>query len=1112
MKRIAIAIITLLIFSLTFPSQILAGSNGNVENKIEQSELTHPQLENEEIKQESETINKDYENTNKTERTTDEDNPDGNKSVKEANTNHTDEPSVIMEEKTKNIEDNSQEEHKTNKEKETVIEDNNSASNQEKVKKEKKQPDITRKTEMDSINRNKSVNQLTESKSDTITEKEIKKNNTSRIGHIRSLSVMIYKNLTDMSSYIAAGEEYTNRVYYIKEEAYVNEDTYYLISLEPSRINGVVGWVKAKDMSTYTHTGIDSKTKTFYIKGTGSAYSKAWGGSKDLVYSDMKKFEDQKFTVYLTEAVGNNTWYRGKLNGQIIWLHEAYVKSYTKSPTSRIGHIRSESVKIYRTLDDQDSAVTAGEEYTNQVYYIKEQAQLGSQVYYLISLEPSMISGVVGWVKAEDMSTYTHTGIDSKTKTFYIKGTGSAYSKAWGGSKDLVYEDMSQYQNQEFIVYLTEAVGNNIWYRGKLNGQTIWLHEAYVVEHSQSHTSKLGHIVSSNVKIYKHPYGESSYKIAGEEYTNQVYYIKEQAVTNGQTYYLISIEPSRINGVVGWVRAEDMSTYTHTGIDRKTKTFYIKGTGSAYSKAWGGSKDLVYEDMSQYENQEFTVYLTEAVGNNTWYRGKLNGKTIWLHEAYVKSSIQSHTSKLGHIRSTSVKIFNSLESDSTYTTAGEKYTNQVYYIKEQAISKEQTYYLISLEPSRERGVVGWVKAEDLSTNPHVGVDSKTKLFSIEGSGNAYAKAWGGSKDIVYGDLSKYENQLFTVNLTERVGGNIWYRGILNNKEVWIHESFLNEYVNSNTYYDLTFSEALQAQINANAQTTNEYKTYVSKRYINDQDKVYNAQVLNVRGGPSTNYWIVGQITEGTRVTILDEVNGWYEIEFTKYHQFVNASPTDIAYYMNPDNFINNKYQKFQFLDLSLNSSADATNLNRILEGNGILEGMGGAFIEGGLKYHVNDVYLVSHAKLETGNGTSELATGISRWVKRDMDNDGKIVRDKNGNPIIMDISPRKVYNMYGVGAFDGCAYDCGAQTAYENGWFDVRTAIIEGAQFIGRYYVNAGQNTIYEMRWNYSSSGYATHQYATDIGWASKQVYTMYDLYQQLESYVIYLDIPVYKG
>ena len=44
--------------------------------------------------------------------------------------------------------------------------------------------------------------------------------------------------------------------------------------------------------------------------------------------------------------------------------------------------------------------------------------------------------------------------------------------------------------------------------------------------------------------------------------------------------------------------------------------------------------------------------------------------------------------------------------------------------------------------------------------------------------------------------------------------------------------------------------------------------------------------------------------------------------------------------------------------------------DKILKGKGILAGKGDAFIKAGLTNKINEVYLISHALLETGNGKS----------------------------------------------------------------------------------------------------------------------------------------------
>ncbi|MEH7275471.1 SH3 domain-containing protein, partial [Neobacillus vireti] len=236
--------------------------------------------------------------------------------------------------------------------------------------------------------------------------------------------------------------------------------------------------------------------------------------------------------------------------------------------------------------------------------------------------------------------------------------------------------------------------------------------------------------------------------------------------------------------------------------------------------------------------------------------------------------------------------------------------------------------------------------------------------------------------------------------------------------------------------------------------------------------------LNIRADKSATSHIYSSVKAGTLLTILEEdKSGWYRVSWGSWR---NAKSADVLPYLDPTKFINDEKQRFQFMSLTKTSGVSKETLNKYLVGKGILEGQGQAFIDAGIKYGINEVYLMAHTLLETGHGTSTLAKGIEYQGK-------------------------KVYNMYGVGALDHCPDECGAETAFEKGWFSPYDAIVGGAFFIdngylgGNNYYGVVQNTIYEMRWNpevMATLGSAGHQYATDIGWAYKQVSAMYDVYK----------------
>src|SRR5699024_6281510 len=350
----------------------------------------------------------------------------------------------------------------------------------------------------------------------------------------------------------------------------------------------------------------------------------------------------------------------------------------------------------------------------------------------------------------------------------------------------------------------------------------------------------------------------------------------------------------------------------------------------------------------------------------------------------------------------------------------------------------------------------------------------------------------------FGDYTKKQVQKFQRDYGLRVNGiadEVTRKKI---DEIWDASDSVKE-----TSYGLTLKQALNMQMKANPQSDKNY-AYVSKEYI--KNGRVTASALNVRVGPSAAYNAIGQLLEGAKVTVQSEVNGWYAISYS-YSGWVSATLEDTEYYLNHNKFKNDDKQKCQFLDLSVTRGATKAVLNDYLSGKGTLVKQGQAFIDAGNKHGVNDVYLISHAIHETGNGSSTLASGIP------VDKNGKITRYSNGNIAKTKQTVATVYNMYGIGAVDSCPIECGAKRAFEEGWTTPYKAIVGGASFIGNGYIDKGQNTLYKMRWNPAQmdKGNVTHQYATDVGWASKQVTTLYNLYQKLSFYKLSLDIPKYK-
>ncbi|PTK22541.1 glucosaminidase domain-containing protein [Staphylococcus hominis] len=191
------------------------------------------------------------------------------------------------------------------------------------------------------------------------------------------------------------------------------------------------------------------------------------------------------------------------------------------------------------------------------------------------------------------------------------------------------------------------------------------------------------------------------------------------------------------------------------------------------------------------------------------------------------------------------------------------------------------------------------------------------------------------------------------------------------------------------------------------------------------------------------------------------------------------SRSDVSAAMNPNTIWDSSVQRYQMLDLGKYQGIPVSKLNVILKGKGTLSGQGKAFADACKKYNLNEIYLISHAFLENGNGTSNFASG------------------RYG-----------AYNYFGIGAYDNNP-NYAMTFAKNNGWTTPAKAIIGGAKFVRGDYISKGQNTLYRMRWNPKHP--ATHQYATDINWCKHQATNINYYYKKIGLKGLYYVRDKYK-
>ncbi|HBC7389220.1 TPA: glucosaminidase domain-containing protein [Staphylococcus aureus] len=195
--------------------------------------------------------------------------------------------------------------------------------------------------------------------------------------------------------------------------------------------------------------------------------------------------------------------------------------------------------------------------------------------------------------------------------------------------------------------------------------------------------------------------------------------------------------------------------------------------------------------------------------------------------------------------------------------------------------------------------------------------------------------------------------------------------------------------------------------------------------------------------------------------------------------WANATRAQTSSAMNVKRIWESNTQCYQMLNLGKYQGVSVSALNKILKGKGMLDGQGKAFAEACKKNNINEIYLIAHAFLESGYGTSNFASG------------------RYG-----------AYNYFGIGAFDNDP-DYAMKFAKNKGWTTPAKAIMGGASFVRKDYINKGQNTLYRIRWNPKNP--ATHQYATAIEWCQHQASTIAKLYKQIGLKGIYFIRDKYK-
>lgn len=411
--------------------------------------------------------------------------------------------------------------------------------------------------------------------------------------------------------------------------------------------------------------------------------------------------------------------------------------------------------------------------------------------------------------------------------------------------------------------------------------------------------------------------------------------------------------------------------------------------------------------------------------------------------------------KVGKIKNENAIIITN-KSAMTKKVAGD-FAQYTLYINDQHTINGEKYYRVQTSDDINNAI-GYVKVSDLEINQTKVVPTKEKTYTVKAASTKLYEVPEGSARQVIDRVSK--NEVINVEKTVRVGESTYILGTLpSGAKGWI-----------NITGDVGRKPVERPAQVKPAEPKVQAKSVAKAKEDENDESTVKAQP-KPQGVGINHIDVPMSLKDALKIqlSLSPKPQASNGIEWKDAHK------KDVLEAMNPEDAMVDPVQRYQFLVLNQPQNLTAAQLNILLQGKGVLEGKGEAFRQASQKYNINEIYLISHAFLETAEGESTLAKGVK--VKGE---------DKD----------KRFYNMYGVGAYDKDAVKYGSKYAANVGWDTPEKAIIGGAEFISKGFVSEAQNTLYTMRWNPQSPG--DSQYATDILWARANANYMHAYYQKL--------------
>ncbi|WP_437790880.1 GW dipeptide domain-containing protein [Macrococcoides caseolyticum] len=702
----------------------------------------------------------------------------------------------------------------------------------------------------------------------------------------------------------------------------------------------------------------------------------------------------------------------------------------TTSSAQMMARVNSTSAKVYASVDSA-TGVSAGQKAGN-TYYVNKKATLNGSTYYALTDETKTPRG---WVKANDTTAVNRSAETAVTGNFNVnKQATNLYKTPWGTANQIV-TNLKSHVGKKFTPTKKVTVGKTNYYFGTVNNLTGWINFNELTLNvpkpapqpiKVSTAQMVAKVKLPTSKIYASV--DQKTGVNASDKANRTFYVNKKATYNGATYYALTDE---LKIPRGWVKASDAVVSNRSSEVKMSGKYKVNSKATSLYSMPDGTMKQVVKQLKPFIGKSFTPSKKMTVNQSVYVYGTLNNVSGWLkqHEISVDRTPVITKSKpvklIGRTAPKQVLIYKDLKTIKPVT----KLVDTQVYVNETAKRNNEPYYKVA---DNNNKILGWISSKFIKTVPTSTVSWTKSAHTVKKPTSYIYNIPSGANKQRIDKLSAVKGGTLQVIRTDKVGRTVWHKVIYNNNKIG--------YVSSTDLFTQNITK-LKSPTTLSAAVTKQMN--LAKVHSGSAPKVVfstSKSAYNVR----------------------------------------NATAAEVTKAMRTQDKLTDPVMKYQFLDLGKSEGINAKTLNKLLVGKGALAGQGAAFAKAAQQFNINEVYLIAHAILETGHGSSRLANGLSI----------------NSTNTAITSKGTKYFNMYGAKADDNNPEVGGIKYAKTEGWDNPSKAIVGGAKYVRSAYIDHGQRTLHQMRWNPANP--ATHQYATDINWAAKNAAIIANMYKTL--------------